>query len=116
MKDVVVEIFDNKVPINYPDLEQVGSLSRQPSDITDGDRSFSHHVKEYPGFDIHHVETLTPEIHYIRGLIDDKDAPGRRYVFSLKVNLNTFGHEDFKEVLDDVVQFIKTNKRLDKEK
>jgi hypothetical protein len=105
MKDVIVDVFNSGKEIKYPYVEKIGTLKRKGFDIVEADRSFRGHVKEYPGFDVHHVETLRPEIYYIRGLVDDEKS-GVTYVFSVKVDLATFGHDDFKDVMDDVISLL----------
>ena len=109
MKNVVIAEFDQGEIIEYPDAETKGSLDRQPAELVEDDYNFSRRVKEYPGFDVHHVETLQPAIYYIRGLVG-KRSNGKTYVFSARVNLNNFGNEDFANMMDSVIEKIKETK------
>lgn len=109
--NVFISEFDQGKAITYPEAEITGSLDRQPCDLTGEDYNFNHGIKAHPGFRIHHVETLQPVIYYIRGLIDheyDKGPKIKRYVFSARINLNNFGHDDFLELIDKVIDKIRT--------
>lgn len=116
--NVFISEFDTAKPITYPETETPGNLDRQPCDLTDEDFNFNHGITLHPGFRIHHVETLQPVIYYLRGLIDHETSEGtvttgktwhtKRYVFSARINLNNFGHDDFLELLDKVIDKIKS--------
>lgn len=110
--NVFISEYDiKKTAITYPETEIKGSLDRQYCDFTGEDYNFNHGVKAHQNFRIHHVETLQPAIYYLRGLIDHETNKGRkikRYVFSARINLNNFGHEDFLELIDKVIDKIRT--------
>ncbi len=110
VKDVFIAEFDPHKAITYPVVETKGSLDRQPCDLTSSDKDFNHGIQLHKGFRIHHIETLQPVIYYLRGLIDHETNKGtlvKRYVFSARINLNDFGHSDFLELLDKVIDKIK---------
>lgn len=109
MKDVTIAKFDPETTITYPVAEQVGTGSKDPVELTDEDYNFNAPM-QYPGFKIHHVETLQPEIYYIRGLVDHVTTKGTlidRYVFSARINMRNFTKDDFKTMIEDVMAHIK---------
>ncbi len=111
LQNVVIKEFDMHTAITYPEAETKGSLNREPCDLTDGDYNFNHGICKHPGFYIHHIETLQPVIYYLRFLIDHETNQRKtytKYVVSARINLNNFGHEDFLELLDKVVDRIKS--------
>lgn len=111
LDNVVISVFDGRVAIEYPDAETKGSVDRQPCDLMDSDYDFNHGLTQHPGFRIHHIETLQPVIYYLRFLIDHDTNQGKdmtRYVVSARINLNNFCHSDLLELIDKVVDKIKS--------
>ncbi len=111
LDNVFITEFKAETAISYPEAETKGSLDRQPCDLVNSDYDFNHGLHRHKGFRFHHVETLQPVIFYLRGLIDhetDKGTLIKRYVFSARINLNNFGHNDFLELLEKVVDKIKS--------
>jgi hypothetical protein len=110
LENIFITEFDSSKAITYPESETKGSLDRQPCDLMSDDYNFNHGIGKHANFRIHHVETLQPVIYYLRGLIDHETNKGtliKRYVFSARINLNNFGHDDFLELLDKVIDKIK---------
>ncbi len=109
IKDVFISELKFDKAIIYPEVETKGSLERQPCDLADRDYDFNHGVTMKEGFLIHHIETLQPKIYYLRFLIDKlhPDKTATRYVVSARINLNNFGHSDFLELIDKVIDKIK---------
>lgn len=111
--NVFVAEFDMQKAIEYPEIETAGSLNRQPCDLLDTDRNFNHGIPKHHGFRIHHIETLKPEIYYIRFLVDKEGKQHEhgtdiiRYVVSARIDLNNFGHDDFLELLDKAIDNIR---------
>ncbi len=111
INNVFITEFQQSVAIEYPEAETKGSLDRQPCDLMQEDYDFNHGLQRQPNFRFHHIETLQPVIYYLRGLIDHETNKGtliKRYVFSARINLNNFGHRDFLELLEKVVDKIKS--------
>ncbi len=111
LDNVFISEFKEGTAITYPDAETKGSVDRQPSDLVDSDFDFNYGLKKHPNFRIHHIETLQPVIYYLRCLIDHETNKGtliKRYIVSARVNLNNFHHADFLELMEKVVDKIKT--------
>ncbi len=111
LDNVFISEFSPQTPITYPEAETKGNVSRQPHDLIDSDYNFNYGVKKHPNFRIHHVETLQPVIYYLRCLIDHETNKGtliKRYVVSARINLNNFDHDDFLELMEKVVDKIKS--------
>lgn len=111
LDNVFITEFEPNIAITYPERETVGSLNRRPEDLMPEDYDFNHGLQGHANFRFHHIETLQPVIYYLRGLIDHETNQGnliKRYVFSARINLNNFGHDDFLELLEKVVDNIKS--------
>ncbi len=111
LDNVFITEFEPHTAIQYPEYETKGTLRRQASDLTGDDYDFNHGIIKHRNFRLHHIETLQPVIYYLRCLIDhetDKGTLIKRYVFSARVNLNNFGHDDFLELIEKVVDKIKS--------
>ena len=111
LKNVIIKEFDKHVAIEYPEIETMGTLNRKQSELVDQDYNFNHSLKKHINFRIHHVETLQPVIYYLRFLLDHETNKGTllvRYVVSVRVNLNNFGHEDFLQLVEKAIDKIKS--------
>ncbi len=111
LDNVVISVFDSRTAITYPEIETKGTVDRQPSDLMESDYDFNHGLNKHPNFVIHHVETLQPAIYYLRFLLDHETNEGKdfkRYVISARINLNNFCHSDLLELIDKVVDKIKS--------
>ncbi len=111
LDNIVITEFLPDTAINYPEYETKGSVDRQPCDLMESDYDFNHGLKAHSNFRIHHIETLQPAIYYLRFLIDHETNKGtliKRYVISARINLNNFCHSDLLELIDKVVDKIKS--------
>jgi hypothetical protein len=101
---VVIKEFDPGENIVYPETATKGTENRRPADLFPDDKNFNIGLPYYPGFTVHHLETLQPEIYFLRGLIEYKD---KTHIFSIRVDLNNFGHKDFEKIMNMVIDKIR---------